>query len=58
MDCVTANKANKTKAKVKNKKGIVTSSTNVKIACTVSISGFPDTISVKLGFKGKNGNQI
>ena len=56
VDCVTANKVNK--AKVKIKKGIVTSSTNVKIACTVSISDFPDTLSVKLGFKGKNGNQI
>lgn len=55
---MTANKVNKTKAKVKNKKGIVTSSINIKIACTVSISGFSDTISVKLGFKGKNGNQI
>ncbi len=60
VDCVTVNKANKAKAKakVKNKKGIVTSSTNVKIACTVSLSGFPDTLSVKLGFKGKKGNQI
>jgi len=60
VDCVTASKTNKAKAKakVKIKKGIVTSSTNVKIACTVSISDFPDTLSVKLGFKGKNGNQI